>query len=259
MSWVSDFFGNVGYYFLLVTIVLGGCLIIFKTIRLAFELYYTKNLRYLKVTLPRGDSKLDKEKETKKDFKEKIGIMSMFYKAVHKLSEAGLKDTMLNLFFGHSKISMELVYKDGEVNFFIVTYESYVDLISQHITSTYNDAEVLIVGKEDYVDLKPKGFSIRAASLGKEQDDVFPIKTFKYLEDDPLNNFTNVFGGLSKEDKAVYQVVIKPVNSSWNRKALKAARLIAKGKYKRGKKLTFLKILFKPLTMIWNPLVAMVE
>lgn len=91
--------------------------------------------------------------------------MSMFYKAVHKLSEAGLKDTMLNFFFGHSKISMELVYKDGEVNFFIVTYESYVDLISQHITSTYNDAEVLIVGKKDYVDLKPKGFSIRAASL----------------------------------------------------------------------------------------------
>ena len=53
-----------------------------------FELYYSKNLRYLKVTVPRADSKLDKEKETKKDFKEKIGTMTMFYKAIHKLSEA---------------------------------------------------------------------------------------------------------------------------------------------------------------------------
>jgi len=253
------FFSEIGHYFMIVIITLIIFVSIVKTIRLIFELYYTKNLRYLKITLPRSDSKLDKEKETKKDFKEKIGIMSMFYKAVHKLSEAGLRDTLLNFFFAHSKISLELVYKEGEVNFFIVTYESYVDLISQHITSTYNDAEILIMSKEDYMVLKPEGYHIRAASLGKEHDDVFPIKTFKYLEDDPLNNFTNVFGGLDKEDKAVYQVVIKPINSHWNKKALKAARMIAKGKYKKGKKMTFIKFLFKPLSWIWNPLVAMVE
>lgn len=63
-------------------------IIFLKSIRLFFEIYYSKNLRYLRVTLPRADSKLDKEKETKKDFKEKIGMMSMFYKAIHKLAEA---------------------------------------------------------------------------------------------------------------------------------------------------------------------------
>jgi hypothetical protein len=62
--------------------------IVKKTIQLMFEVWYAKNLRYLRITLPRADSKLDKEKETKKDFKEKIGTMSMFYKAIHKLSEA---------------------------------------------------------------------------------------------------------------------------------------------------------------------------
>jgi hypothetical protein len=62
--------------------------IIYKIIRLFFELYYSKNLRYLKVTLPRADSKLDKEQATKKDFKEKTAVMSMFYKAIHKLAEA---------------------------------------------------------------------------------------------------------------------------------------------------------------------------
>lgn len=100
---------------------------------------------------------------------------------------------------------------------------------------------------------------MRAASLGKEHDDVFPIKSFKYLEDDPINNFTNVFGGLAKDDKAVYQVVVKPTNSSWNKKALKAARMVAKGKYKKNKKLTFLRVIFKPFTWLWNPIVAMVE
>ncbi|MDR3150660.1 MAG: hypothetical protein LBU14_03475 [Candidatus Peribacteria bacterium] len=60
--------------------------------------------------MPRADSKLDKEKETKKDFKEKIGVMSMFYKAIHKLNEATFKETLMNMIFAHSKISLELIY-----------------------------------------------------------------------------------------------------------------------------------------------------
>jgi hypothetical protein len=40
--------------------------------RLLFEVSRSKRLVYMKVTLPKSDSKLDKEKETKKDFKEKI-------------------------------------------------------------------------------------------------------------------------------------------------------------------------------------------
>jgi len=125
--------------------------------RFIFELYYSKNLRYLRVSVPRSDSKLDKEKETKKDFKEKIGTMSMFYKSIHKISEAGLKDTFLNFFFKHSKISLELIYQNGEVSFYIVTYKSYVNLVTQHLTSNYPDAEVLIVDpKTDYIDIKPR-------------------------------------------------------------------------------------------------------
>ncbi len=257
--WFGSFFDSIlpTIYWTLWVLVI--TFIIYKSIRLAFELYYSKNLRYLKITLPRADSKLDKEKETKKDFKEKIGMMSMFYKAVHKLSEAGLRDTLLNFFFGHSKIALELVYEKWEVSFYIVTYNNYVNLISQHLTSIYNDAEILLVDKKDYIKFKTPGYHMRAASLWKEHDDVYPIKTFKYLEDDPINNFTNVFGWLDKKDKAVYQVVIKPTTSRWNKKALRAAALVAKGKYKKNKKLTFFRVVLKPFTWIWNPLVAMVE
>lgn len=60
--------------------------------RLIFEIVFESKLVYMKVTLP-TDSKLDK-KETKKDFKEKIWMMSMYYKAIHKLSDAGLKDSI---------------------------------------------------------------------------------------------------------------------------------------------------------------------
>jgi len=234
-------------------------ILIYKLIKLSFELYYSKNLRYLKVTLPRADSKLDKEQATKKDFKEKAGIMSMFYKAIHKLAEAWLKDTLLNWIFGHSKISLELVYNKWQVTFFVITYKNYVNLISQHLTSMYNNAEIIVVDpKKDYVNLKKKWYKIRAASLWKEHDDVFPIKTYKYLEDDPLNNFINVFGWLNKTDSAVYQVVIKPEWSSWNNKAKKAAWLVAKWKYKKWRN-NILSFLWKPFWFLFNPIIALVQ
>ncbi len=248
-----DFVIQIGYYALIVLLIIVWTYVFIKTMRFLFELYYAKNLRYLKITVPRADSKLDKEKETKKDFKEKIWMMNMFYKAIHKLSEAWLKDTFLNFIFAHSKISLELVYENNEVNFYIVTYKSYVNLVSQHITSVYTDAEVLVVDKKDYIDIKPRGYSMRWASLWKENDDVYPIRTYKYLEDDPLNNFTNVFWGLNKEDKAVYQVVIKP-DFAFNKKAKKAAWLVAKWKYKKTKK-----PIFWILSWLWNPIVAIIS
>ncbi|MCD5380804.1 type IV secretory system conjugative DNA transfer family protein [Candidatus Gracilibacteria bacterium] len=261
-SWFSNMWETLqgfiilGIKILLVILVL---LILRKIIQLCFELYYSKNLRYLKVTLPRADSKLDKEKETKKDFKEKAGVMSMFYKAIHKLAEAGLKDTVLNKIFGHSKISLELVYDQGQVTFFVITYNNYVGLISQHITSLYNNAEIVEVDpNKDYVNIKKPGYKQRAASLGKEHDDVYPIKTFKYLEDDPINNFINVFGGLDKKDTAVYQVVIKPEGSRWNKKAKNAAGLVAKGKYKKNKK-GILKFIWAPFGILFNPIVALFQ
>lgn len=249
LSMISD-----GFYAILGLLVLFLLILLFyKLIKLLFELYYAKNLVYLKITLPKADSKLDKERETKKDFKEKIGMMTMFYKAIHKLSEAWLKDSVLDFIFGHSKVSLELVYDMWEVHFYMVTYKNYVNLVTQHITSIYTDAEVRKVDKEkEYIKLKPAGYTARAASLGKENDDVYPIRSFKYLEDDPLNNLSNVFGGLSKEDKAIFQIVIKPASWSWNDKALKAARLVAKWEYWKRRKIPLLDI-------FWNPIVAILS
>jgi hypothetical protein len=83
-----SFLSTVVYYILIVILIFLAFYYFIKIMRFCFELYYAKNLRYLRVSLPRADSKLDKERETKKDFKEKIGLMSMFYKAIHKLTEA---------------------------------------------------------------------------------------------------------------------------------------------------------------------------
>lgn len=246
------FFSNVFDIILFVIVAF----LILKLIRLVYEVYASRNLVYMRVSLPRADSKLDKEKETKKDFKEKTGIMSIFYKGIHKISEATFMETILDLIFDHAKISLEIVYNEGQVSFYVVTYREYVTLISQQITSNYPDAEVRIVTKEEYGEIKPKGYTLRASSVGKANDDVYPIKTYKYFEDDPLSSLTNNIGNLKKEDHAVVQLIIKPIGSRWNRKAKKAASLVAKGEYKKGLKwglvVTIFRTVFAPVYWILN-------
>ena len=177
----------------------------------------------MKVTLPKADSKLDKERETKKDFKEKVGIMSIFYKSIHNLTQASAMATIMNFFFRHAKISLELMYHDGMVHFYAIGYKEHMSLVVQQITSNYPDAEVRLIEKSKFPEIKPLGFTLQAASVGKVNDDVFPIKTYKYFEDDPLSSFTNNFGSLQKTDVAAVQMVLKPLSHAWNRKAKKAA------------------------------------
>lgn len=207
--------------------------LILKLIRLLYEIYTAKRLVYIKVSLPRADSKLDKEKETKKDFKEKIGIMSIFYKAVHKINELSFVDAILNMIFNHAKISLEIAYNEWQVHFYLVTYRECSTLVTQQITSNYPDAEVKIIDKKDYIDIKPAGYTLKAVSSGKVNTDIFPIKTYKYFEDDPLSSITNAFWTLKKTDKAVFQMVIKPLGQAWNKKAKKWASLVAKWQFKK--------------------------
>lgn len=227
-----DFMMNILYFFL--AIIFAWLLI--KWIRLFYEIYTAKRLVYFKVTLPRADSKLDKEKETKKDFKEKIWIMSIFYKAIHKIDELSFVDAILNLLFDHAKISLEIAFDQWQVHFFVVTYKECSRLVSQQITSNYPDAEVKEISQKEYINIKPAWYAFKPSSTYKKVSSIFPIKTYKYFEDDPLSSITNAFWTLQKDDKAVFQMVIKPLWSSWSKKAKKAANLVAKWKYKRSER-----------------------
>lgn len=220
-----------------------------RVLRLVYEVMSTSRMVYMKITLPRADSKLDKEQETKKDFKEKIGIMALFYKSVHTIGWVSAWNTIVNFIFNHAKISLEMFYTGGQVHFYVAAYREHMTLIVQQITSNYPDAEVKLVEKKDLPEIKPLGYTLEAASVGKITDDIYPIKTYKYFEDDPLSSFTNNFWSLKKTDVAAIQIVIKPLGQSWNRKAKKAASLVAKWEYRKGYK-------FGILGTAWNVLVA---
>jgi hypothetical protein len=58
-----------------------------KALRLIYDIFNAKRIIYLKISLPRSESKEDREqnRELAKDMKEEIGRMAQVFHNIHKL------------------------------------------------------------------------------------------------------------------------------------------------------------------------------
>ncbi len=97
---------------------------------------------YMKVILPRDDSKLDQEKKTEKDFKEKVAIMGQLYRALSEISELNLKNTIKTIIFQNDQISFEMFLEENELNFYIVCHPYFQKIVEKQITAFYPSAEI---------------------------------------------------------------------------------------------------------------------
>jgi len=201
--------------------------------RFARANYMGKNLVYMKVLMPRSDTQKDREKDTEKDFREKVGIMSQFYRNIHEISELNIWNTFRSFIFNLDLVSFELVVQDKLVYFYVVTYKEFQGLIEKQITSYYSDADVQFV--EPY-EIAPQGNKVKGFYMYLSNKFWFPIKTFKVIENDPLNDMSNVLSKLEEGETAVIQIVINPKNDKWRKKAEEMGTAIFKGQdTKKGK------------------------
>jgi hypothetical protein len=197
-------------------------------IRSIYQDIQSRHLIYMKITLPREDSQKDKEKITEKDFREKISIMAQFYRNLHETMELNLWNTIKTKILQNNIFSFEIVAHDKMVDFYVVTPPYYQNIIEKQITSYYQDADISVETKpyeHKLKDAKVKGFY---AYLKNKY--WFPIKTYKVIENDPLNDLTNIFSNMNSDETAVIQMVIRPKNDSWTKKATKFGDQYYKGK-----------------------------
>jgi len=186
-------------------------------LRLSFNKSQYKKRVFLKVILPKEDSPKDKDKITEKDFREKTAIMAQLYRNLHETRELNIWNQIFVWILRHNIFTMELVAHDKSVEFYITTPKYYQGIIEKQIVSYYPSANIEPTDpyKLKYTEKsKVKGFYAY-----ENQGFWFPIKTYKVVESDPLNDMTNIFTKTSKDEIAVMQVVIRPKSSKWAKKA----------------------------------------
>ena len=198
----------------------------------AFRTWYavsqSKNLVKLKVLLPRNDSKIDQEKRTEKDFKEKIAVMEQLYRALWEVRSLNIWQSLHFWFFRYRPISFEIYMEKGLIMFYVVTEKKIASVVEKQITSFYPDAEI---SPEDTPEICPQGYHLAAYNMMFQKSYMYPIRFYEQMQDDPLNGVANVLSKLHEDDKAAIQMVLSPTHSKkWGPKAKKFASMKFKGK-----------------------------
>jgi len=215
---------------------------------LYITLIASKQFINLKIMLPRQESQKDKEKAEEKDFKEKIAIMEQFFRNIHELGELTLKNRIITRIFKDDLISFEYVAKDKVVDFYVVCHKRYQELIEKQITSYYPFADI---GVEDFINMQPKNNKLKCYYAYQQKAFFYPIKTYKNLGNDPLNDITNIFSKLKKTDVAGIQIVIRPKRGKkWKKKTEAAGTEMFAGKKPGGLKIPLIGTMFSFLSML---------
>lgn len=216
---------------IILAVAIGGY-VLFKIVlfqmRFFYAVYHGKHRVYLKVSIPRKEAKKDRDEIVHKNFKDVIGIMEQLFRSLYELSELDLANLVHTKVWNYDNISFEIVCKDKQLSFYVVTQRRHLRLVQKQLTSYYEDIDMQEM--EPY-EIWPKGTCLRLYYMYLLRKFWFPIKTYRSLENDPLNDLTNVFSELDEKEVAAIQFVIDPVNSKkWNTQAAQIAAMRFKGK-----------------------------
>ena len=198
-----------------------------KTIRIWRAFNLDKDRVFFKVTMPREDTQKDKEKEVEKDFREKIAIMSQLYRALEETNEMNLWNSFRTKILKDNIFTFELVSENKEVNFYVSSPKYYSGILEKQITSFYSDAEVMPVPVYEHC---PKGNKVKGLYAFQHNPFWYPTRTYKKIENDPLNDLANIFSNMHEKETGIYQIVIRPRRDKWNKKAEKQGSALFQGK-----------------------------
>lgn len=177
---------------------------------------------YLHIVLPRGDDKIsrEQEKDVAKDMKEKLARMGQVYEALHKLGHSSLHDASMNFFFHKPKVTMLWHYEKGLLHCVIGVYPEYRTIVESAVAAQFPDASI------EMLDKRPPFFSKKYSDITVMElvrNPIYPIKTFKQMSDDPINDLIDTMGKMPTEDTFTIVMPLKPSGDAFNKKAKKWA------------------------------------
>lgn len=129
--------------------------------------------------------------------------------------------------FGQEHFSFEIVYRNGLIVFYFAVPRKMAATVKKQINAHYPEAAVEPVSEYDI--FRP-GYKVAVAQYKLAQSYVFPIKSYYQQTADPLEEITNAFDQMGRDEGAAIQVMIQPVSSGWHREGNNLLRRVKRGK-----------------------------
>ena len=229
LTWIQNNWINVLIY---IGILIG----IFLLLKLAIHLLrkYVRKKRIapenvrkvlLRVQVPKNVHKDDGQARTAQQIQETISLTENIFNAIGGLkAQKGFK----RWWIGHDdEITFEMFVNKKIIYFYVAVPKYLQHYIEEQIHAQHPEA--LIVEADDYNIFNPKGFVV-GTYLTYTKPYIFPIKTYKNIEGDPINSLANALGKFDEDSGAAIQFVVRSAEGGWHKWGAKTVSLLHQGK-----------------------------
>lgn len=129
--------------------------------------------------------------------------------------------------FGSPTVTWEIVFKDGEISFYVAVPSRYSDTLTRAIHAIFPGA--IVEPSEDYDIFQADGGNA-ASYVVSSRSSILPIKTYQSLGVDPLNSIITSLSKLEDGDGAAMQIIMRPAQKGWGILTRKVVSEMQKGK-----------------------------
>jgi hypothetical protein len=177
---------------------------------------------FLEVTVPKENT--DPNQEAAKEEKDIIAIAEQFFSTIAHTDNSPSVQHFLDI---NDYISFEIAAIGKKISFYINVPKKLQPLVEKQLHAQYPKAQI--------EEIKPynifhKGAATAAAELSLQKSYIYPVRTYKVMETDPLNSLTNSLSKLGDDEGAAIQLLISPAGNSWQQKPRHLALEIQQGK-----------------------------
>ncbi|PIU01915.1 hypothetical protein COT68_00685 [bacterium (Candidatus Torokbacteria) CG09_land_8_20_14_0_10_42_11] len=162
------------------------------------------------------------EKEEKQDEKELIAVAEQVFvglNQLHKVKKAKIWEEK-------DFVAFEIVSYQNETSFYVCCPEHLAGLVEKQIQSAYPKVELEEVSEYNFYQSES---AVAATNMILSRDNVFPIKTYKNLENDPLSSLANALSKMDKNEGGGIQIILRPAKEGWRTRGMAAARKVQQG------------------------------
>ena len=126
-------------------------------------------------------------------------------------------------------LSFEIIASGEEgIRFYVVCPKDLAKFVEGQIYAQYPNANLEYV--ENYLTAKNMKTFVSVGKIELEKGCIFPIKTFRDFDVDPLAAITSAISDLQKNEEAWIQLVIRPVSNFWQDESKKYISCTREGK-----------------------------
>lgn len=221
----------ISWGWLVVLLAVAGFVAV-KVLRYLADFRRSLDLVFLKILIPKKDSREDRESDQEqfggnKDFQKITGIM------VHLLQnlQVMFSSSMKAKFMGQEFFGLEMAVIEGQIYFYVVVPRRFEYAVEKQIASFYEDA---VIDKVDDYSIFADGQVVAGTELVLSDSFAKPLNTFRNLESETMNPIIGALAKISPSEGAAIQYMLRPVSGWQDRVTEFATGLLSPGKKKSG-------------------------